>query len=166
MKLIISNLLNNKNMELISTHLCKTTEIGIHGNMFGGTLMSMIDEASACYASQVCDTLRIVTIKVDELVFKKPIKLGNLFKIYGKVLEFGKSSITLYIEVRKHNVYTGEQDIVTHTNIKFVRIDDEGNAVPINDRVKIRYKERVEKFGKGLLSMEEKAIEEKKVGEN
>jgi len=150
--------LNNRNMELITTHICKASEIGVHGNMFGGTMMAMIDESAAAYAAQLCDTPRMVTIKIEELVFKKPVRVGNLMKIYGKVIEFGRSSISIYIEVRKHNVYTGEQEVVTHTNIKFVRIDDEGNPIPISDRVKIRYNERVEKFGKGLLSLEEKGI--------
>jgi acyl-CoA hydrolase len=59
------------------------------------------------------------------------------------------------IEVRKHNVYTGEQTLVTHTEIKFVRIDDDGNPLPISDRVKKRYEERVRQFGRGLLSFEE-----------
>jgi acyl-CoA thioesterase YciA len=145
-------------MELITTHICKASEIGVHGNMFGGTMMAMIDESAAAYASQLCDTPRMVTIKIEELVFKKPVRVGNLMKIYGKVIEFGRSSISIYIEVRKHNVYTGEQEVVTHTNIKFVRIDEEGNPIPISDRVKIRYNERVEKFGKGLLSLEEKGI--------
>jgi acyl-CoA hydrolase len=59
------------------------------------------------------------------------------------------------IEVRKHNVYTGEQTVVTHTEIKFVRIDDDGNPLPISDRVKKRYEERIGQFGRGLLSFEE-----------
>jgi len=158
MKNLKTFLINNKNMELITTHICKALEIGVHGNMFGGTMMSLIDESSAAYAAQLCDTPRMVTIKIDELVFKKPVKVGNLMKIYGKVIEFGRSSVSIYIEVRRHNVYTGEQEVVTHTNIKFVRIDDEGNPIPISDRVKNRYKERLDKFGKGLLSMEEKGI--------
>jgi acyl-CoA hydrolase len=79
-------------------------------------------------------------------------------KIYGKVIQFGKTSVSIYIEVRKHSVHTGEQDVVTHTNIKFVRIDEEGNPIQILDRVKIRYNERLEKFGKGLISLEEKDI--------
>ena len=143
-------------MELITTHICKAFEIGIHNNMFGGTMMSLIDDAAASYAAQICDTPRIVTIKIDELIFKRPVKVGNLIKIYGRVIEFGRTSVSLYIEVRKHNVYTGEQDVVTQTNIKFVRIDEEGNAIPISERVKLRYSERVKQFGKGLLSNEEK----------
>jgi len=142
-------------MELITTYICKKGDIGVHDNMFGGTMMSLIDDAAASYSAQICDTPRIVTIKIDELVFKRPVKVGNLIKIYGKVIEFGRTSVSLYIEVRKHNVYTGEQDVVTHTNIKFVKIDDDGNSVPIQDYVKKRYSDRMKKFGRGLLSSDE-----------
>jgi acyl-CoA thioesterase YciA len=142
-------------MELISTYICKASDIGVHSNMFGGTVMGLIDESAAAYASQICDTPRMVTIKIDELVFKKPVKVNSILKCYGSVSEFGKTSITLYLEMRKHNVYTGRQDVVTHTTIKFVRIDDEGNSVQISERVKTRYYERLKKYGKGLLSEEE-----------
>ena len=143
------------NMELVTTHICKASEIGVHENMFGGDMISLIDLSSAAYAAQVCDTPRIVTVKIDELVFKNPVKIGNILKIYVRVKEFGNSSVTLYLEVRKHNVYTGIQDVVVHTTIKFVRIDEEGRPIPISERVKKRYAERVEKYGRGLLSIEE-----------
>ena len=143
-------------MELISTYVVKTSDIGVHGNLFGGTMMSWIDESAVAYAMQLCDTPRMVTVKIDDLVFKKPVRVGNLLKVYGKVIEFGTSSVSIYIEVRKHNVYTGNQDTVTHTNIKFVRIDDEGNPLAISERIKTRYAERLNKFGKGLLSFDEK----------
>jgi len=146
-------------MELISTYICKASQIGVHGNMFGGYMMALIDECSAAYAAQICDTPRVVTIKVDELIFKKPVKTGNILKVYGEVSEFGNSSVTLYMEVRKHNVYNGEQTVVTHTHIKFVRIDDEGNPIALSERVKNRYKQRMEKFGRGLLNREEKELE-------
>jgi hypothetical protein len=45
--------------------------------------------------------------------------------------------------------------------VKFVRIDEEGNAIPISERVKKRYEERLKLFGKGLLTMEETAKEAK-----
>lgn len=142
-------------MELISTYICKKGDIGVHDNMFGGTILSIIDDASASYASQICDTQRVVTLKIDELIFKKPVKVGNILKVYGEVKAFGTTSVTLYIEVRKHNVYTGLQTVVTHTNIKFVRIDDEGNPLAISERVKERYAERIEQYGRALLTPEE-----------
>jgi acyl-CoA thioesterase YciA len=143
-------------MELITTYICKKGDIGVHDNMFGGLLMGLIDDAAASYSSQICDTQKIVTLKIDELVFKKPVKVGCILKVYGDVVSFGNTSVTLYIEVRKHNVYTGEQDIVTHTKMVFVRIDEDGKPRPIHQHVKERYWERKEKFGKGLLTPEEK----------
>lgn len=139
-------------MELITTYICKQFDIGISNNMFGGSLISLIDDAAGSYASQLCDTPHVVTIKFDELIFKKPVKVGNILKVYGKVTRFGTTSLELYIEVRKHNVYTGEQEIVTHTSVTFVRVDDDGNAVPIADYVKKRYEQRIAEFGKGLFT--------------
>jgi acyl-CoA thioesterase YciA len=143
-------------MELITTYICKKGDIGVHDNMFGGVLMSLIDDSAASYAAQICDTSRIVTIKIDELLFKSPVKVGSLLKIYGRVEKFGTTSIKLYVEVRKHNVHTGKQEAVTQTFITFVRIDGDGKAIPIHEHVKKRYYDRLEKFGKGLLSLEEK----------
>jgi len=148
-------------MELVTTYVCKASDIGVHSNMFGGTLLGIIDQSAGAYASQICDTPRMVTIKIDELIFKTPIKLGNIIKVYASVKEFGNTSITLYIEVRKHNVYTGEQEVGLHTNMKFVRIDDDGNPIPISERVKKRHEERKKKYGKGLLSFEERQTEKK-----
>lgn len=148
-------------MELVTTYLCKTSDIGVHSNVFGGRLISIIDESSAAYAAQICDTPRMVTIKISELLFEKPIKVNNIIKVYAEVLKFGTTSITLYVEVRKHNVYTGQQDIAMKTEIKFVRIDDEGKPIPIPNYVKDRYYNRVESFNKGLISIEEREIEVK-----
>lgn len=145
-------------MELITTYICKKGDIGIHDNMFGGTILSIIDDASASYVSQICDTQRVVTLKIDQLIFKKPVKVGSILKVYGEVVEFGTTSVTIYIEVRKHNVYVGTQEVVTHTTIKFVRIDDEGRPLPIHKHVMDRYWERKKKHGKGLLSPEERRM--------
>ncbi|MBS1635800.1 MAG: hypothetical protein JST26_07735 [Bacteroidetes bacterium] len=82
-------------MELITTYICKAFDIGVHNNMFGGTIMSIIDDAAGSYASQICDTPNLVTIKFDGLVFKKPVHVGSILKIYGKVVRFGKTSVEL-----------------------------------------------------------------------
>ena len=139
-------------MELITTYICKKGDIGVHDNMFGGTILSLIDDAAASYTAQICDTQRIVTLKIDELIFKKPVKVGSILKVYGDIIEFGNTSITVEIDVRKHNVYTGAQETVTHTKMKFVRIDDDGKPLPIHQYVKDRYWERKKQYGKGLLT--------------
>tara|TARA_R110002096_G_scaffold18716_1_gene63508 strand:- start:179 stop:574 length:396 start_codon:yes stop_codon:yes gene_type:complete len=127
-------------MELISTHPVKKSDLGFHGNLFGGKLLAWIDAAGAAFASQVCDSPRMVTVLIDECLFKKPAKEGHLLKIYGKVLMIGTTSVTLEIEARSHNVYDGRQAIILSTNIKFVRVDEQGEPIPISDRVKEKYR--------------------------
>lgn len=126
-------------MQLVSTHPIKKADLGFHANLFGGKLMAWIDAAGAALAMEVCDTPRMVTVKIDECIFKKPAKEGQLLKIYGKVAKIGTTSIALYLEARAHNVYSGTQSVILSTNITFVRIDENGEPVPISERVKQRY---------------------------
>lgn len=126
-------------MQLISTHPIKKADLGFHANLFGGKLLAWLDAAAAAYAMEICDSPRMVTIMIDKCVFKKPAKEGQLIKIYGDVVHVGNTSITLYMEARAHNVYSGSQMVILHTNIRFVRIDEIGEPVPIADRVKEKY---------------------------
>lgn len=126
-------------MELISTHIVKTSDIGFHGNLFGGKLMAWIDASAAALAVQICDTPRMVTVSIDKCIFKRPARQGQLLKIYGEVAHIGDTSITLRIEARSHNVYSGKQSIILDTNMKFVRIDEEGHSLPISNKVKKKH---------------------------
>ena len=126
-------------MQLISTHPIKKADLGFHANVFGGKLLAWLDAAGAAMAMETCDTPRMVTVKIDECVFKKPAKEGQLLKIYGKVYEMGNTSVTLYLEARAHNVYSGVQSVILSTKIKFVRIDENNEPVPIAERVKTKY---------------------------
>ncbi len=124
---------------LISTHPIKKSDLGFHGNLFGGKLLAWLDAAGAAYAMEVCDSPRMVTVKIDECIFKKAAKEGQLLKIYGKVVDIGNSSLTMELEARSHNVYSGTQSAILTTNIKFVRIDENGDSIPISDRVRKKY---------------------------
>jgi len=129
-------------MELISTHAILGSDMGFNGTLFGGRLLSWLDSDAVSYAMQLCDTNKMVTVSIDKCVFQKPAKAGQLIKIYAEVKEFGKSSITLHVEARRHNVYTGLHTLILSTNMKFVRVDDEGSPIPISDRVKKRHTEK------------------------
>ena len=134
-------------MELISTHPIKKSDLGFHGNLFGGKLLAWMDAAAAAYAMQVADSPRMVTVLIEQCLFKKPAKEGQLIKVYGRVLSIGNTSVTLYMEARSHNVYSGTQSTILSTNMKFVRIDENGDAIPISDRVREKYKDQINEMG-------------------
>ncbi len=132
-------------MELLNSHPIKKSDLGFHGNLFGGKLLAWIDASAAGFAMQLCDTPRMVTVSIDKCNFEKPARESQLLKIYGQPAHVGHTSVTLYMEARAHNVYTGKQVIVLRTNIKFVHIDEEGNPIPIGEKGKNRISKLIEK---------------------
>ena len=126
-------------MELISTHICMKKDIGVHDNLFGGILMMWLDESAAAFVAQRVDTPRVVTVKISEVIFKEPIRVGQILKIYGEVLSVGTTSITIKMEARRHKPNTGKQKIAAKLEMVFVRIDEEGESTPINQKIRNKY---------------------------
>ena len=131
-------------MQFLNSHPIKKSDLGFHGNLFGGKLLAWIDAAAAGFAMQLCDTPRMVTVSIDKCNFEKPARESQLLKIYGKPHKVGNSSVSLYMEARAHNVYTGVQSVVLKTNITFVHIDEEGNPIPIGEKGRRRITNLIE----------------------
>jgi acyl-CoA thioesterase YciA len=123
-------------MKYISTKVCKTSDIGVNGNLFGGMMLSWLDEAGASLASYLCCTPNMITLKIDEVLFKKPVKMGHHIRIYGKVERIGNTSIELSVIAKRLNYYSSLEDVVCSTKMTFVNIDDEGRPVAISEEVK------------------------------
>ena len=134
-------------MKQITQHPIKKSDLGFHGNLFGGKLLAWMDAAGAGFAAEVCDTPRMVTKLIDKCIFNKPAREGQLLKIYGAVELVGNTSLTVRLEARSHNVYNGKQNLILSTNMVFVRIDEQGDAIPISDRVREKYGNNISKEG-------------------
>jgi acyl-CoA thioesterase YciA len=126
-------------MDLLATHPVKKSDLGFHGNLFGGKLLSILDSAVAAYAMEKCRNRRMVTITIDKCVFKKPAKEGSLVKIYAVMERMGTTSVDFYVEARSFNVYTHDEEIILSTTMRFVRIDEDGNSIPISQQVRNEY---------------------------
>src|SRR5690606_41768752 len=113
-------------MNLITKKIVMTKDIGIHGNLFGGILMSWIDEAAGSFVTEYCQTPNMVTLRVGELLFKKPRKAGNHIRLYGEVTHVGYTSITVTTEARKYRLYNTEETIAYTTTATSVSINEDG----------------------------------------
>jgi acyl-CoA thioesterase YciA len=124
-----------------------TKNIGINGNLFGGEILSWIDQAAASFATEKCYTPHVVTGTMEKVVFKSPVKVGEIIKLYGEILNIGNKSITLRIEARNFSPYTHEENMVCSTDMTFVRIDPTtGKSIPISKHVKLRFENSREKI--------------------
>lgn len=124
-------------MELISTKICKTSDIGVNDNLFGGTLLAWMDEAGGAFSATKCCTPNMITLKIDEVLFKEPVKVKQHIKIYAKILSVGKSSLKILVEARKVNFTQSHEDTVCSTQMLFVRINEKGEAIPIDEAVRV-----------------------------
>jgi acyl-CoA thioesterase YciA len=123
-------------MIYISTKVCKTSDIGVNGNLFGGTMMAWLDETGATLASFLCGTPNMITFKMEEVIFRKPVKGGDHVRILGDVVKVGRTSLTLSVEARRFNFESKESEPVCSTRIIYVKINDAGVAIPIEEDVK------------------------------
>ena len=126
-------------MDLLSTHPVKKSDLGFHGNLFGGKLLSWLDAAVAAYAMEKCRSQNMITIAMDKCVFLKPAKEKQLIKIYAEMIKLGNTSATFNVEARAYNVFRGDEMVLLATSMTFVRVDEEGAPIPISEQVKRRF---------------------------
>ena len=135
-------ILRSGGMVMRSTWICMTKDLGVHNNAFGGILLSHIDEIAAVFAAEVCDTPLMVTRSMNA-EFLSPIKVGNVIKTYCGIEHIGNTSISIVVEMRKYNVRNEAEVVCLRVKTTFVRIDEEGSAIPIGTSVKQKYDTRL-----------------------
>ena len=105
-------------------------------------MLSWIDEAAVSMSNRICKTPNMVTRKMTEILFERAVKVGHTINIYGEAVSMGTTSIALNLEARRYNVYTTEEDIVCSTQVVFVRIDENGDKIPIAGEVRTKFAEQ------------------------
>ena len=126
-----------------------TRDVGFNGNLFGGLMLSWLDEAAVAYACQVAESPRMVTVSIEKVQFRKPVRPGQIIKIYGEVKRVNNSSLDIEVEARRVSSYNASQKVICTTSMRYVRIDGDGEPVPIAKSVRNRFltqKQEKEKY--------------------
>lgn len=116
----------DKEKELVLKVMPMPSDTNIHGDIFGGWIMSQVDIAGAIPASQLCKG-RVSTVAVNNFVFKKPIYIGDLVSFYAKVIKVGNTSITVEVEVWAQRQRYEDTIKVTEATLTYVAIDENRN---------------------------------------
>ncbi|MFT4612893.1 MAG: acyl-CoA thioesterase YciA [Bacteroidia bacterium] len=97
------------------------------GDIFGGWLLSQMDIAGLITASEAADG-RAATVAIDGMTFLTPVHVGAVVSCYCDVLEVGRSSIRILVEVWIKSKIDGEPLKVTEGEFVFVAIDETGHT--------------------------------------
>lgn len=99
-------------------------------SVFGGAIMSMVDRCAALSAMRHSGG-QVTTLSIDKILFKEPIRVGELVEIRSRVVFVGTTSMAVVAHVFAENVSTG---LKRHTNecwLTFVHLDENGKPIPV-----------------------------------
>jgi acyl-CoA thioesterase YciA len=97
-----------------------------NGDIFGGWIMAQVDLAGAVLPARIAKG-RIVTVAVNQFIFKQPVSIGDLLSFYAKVERIGRTSVTVNVEVYAERDPANLHVVkVTEANLTYVAIDREG----------------------------------------
>ena len=139
------------------TQVMNVTDANVLGNVHGGLLMKLSDEAGGIAAARhACRPA--VTVTVDSMTFHSPVHIGNLVTFSAEVSWVGRTSVETRVVVTAENVLTGE---VTHTNsayFVYVALGEDGFPTPVPPLICETDEERA-RFARGEARRERRLSE-------
>lgn len=113
--------------------LMMPSDTNSHGTIFGGVILSHLDQAGAITARRFSPK-KFVTVALDTVVFKEPVFVGDLLSFFGTVIRVGRTSLTVRMSVFADRFTDPLTRVkVTEADAVFVAIDDDRNPIPIHD---------------------------------
>ncbi len=102
-----------------------------HGTIFGGVILSYIDQAGAIEARRQGSRL-MLTVSMDKIVFHEPVFVGDLVSFWTETLRIGTTSITVKVicEVIR-GTDPQKKVMVTEAQVVYVNVGDDGKPTPI-----------------------------------
>ena len=107
------------------------SDANIHGDVFGGWIMSQVDIAGSIPATHRANG-RVATVAVNSFLFKHPVFVGDLLSFYAEVEKVGRTSVTVRVEVfAQRNRLDIEVVRVTEATLTYVATDDQRQPRPL-----------------------------------
>ena len=122
--------LASSNRQMTMTLLMTPDMANFSGNVHGGTLLKYLDEVAYACASRYAGGY-VVTLSVDQVIFRQPIHVGELVTFLASVNFVGKTSMEVGVKVIAENIQT---QVVRHANSCFftmVAVDEAGKPYPV-----------------------------------
>ena len=105
-------------------------DANVAGNVFGGTILKMVDEIAGIVATKHCRR-NCVTANIEHIDFIYPVHIGDLLEMKGRMNFVGRSSMEVGVEVFAENLETGDVNFAGRATVTMVALDDSGKPVEV-----------------------------------
>ncbi len=106
-------------------------DANIHGDVFGGWIMSQVDIAGSIPAARRAGG-RVATVAVNAFTFKQPVFVGDLLSFYAEITRTGRTSITVDVEVYAERQRLETEVVkVTEATLTYVATDENRHSRPL-----------------------------------
>ncbi len=105
-------------------------EANTHGNVHGGVIMKMVDEAGALVAMRHAGNL-VVTVAIDSMTFMEPILVGTLVMCHAELTYVGRTSMEVRVEVVTENPLKSDARTTNIAYLVYVAIDANGRPIEV-----------------------------------
>jgi acyl-CoA hydrolase len=122
-KIIMTNSVPMSQSRTIQTHLVLPPDTNHHETIFGGRVLSYIDEIGAITAMKHCN-MPVVTASIDSVDFLSSARVGDVLEMEAIVSSTGRTSMEVYVRVQSKNLLTGETKLTTESFLTFVAVED------------------------------------------
>jgi len=126
----MTNTIPMSDSRTIQTHLVLPPDTNHHETIFGGKVLSYIDEIAAITAMKHCKS-GVVTASIDSVDFLSSARVGDVLELEAVVSSTGRTSMEIYVRVQSMNLITGETKLTTESFLTFVAIDEAGKPIPV-----------------------------------
>ncbi len=100
------------------------------GDVHGGWIMKLVDEAGALACMRHAQR-RVVTVAIDSMSFRKPVKIGDLVMLTAEVTFVGRTSMEAEVVVHTENPISGERIWTNTAYLVYVALDEDGRPVAV-----------------------------------
>lgn len=116
--------------ELVVRVVAMPADTNSSGDIFGGWLLSQMDLAAWVCARKLTPH-RLVTVALDEVIFHRPVNVGDCVLCYAQVERIGRTSITVHIDARVERIDGTTEEQVTQGRFTLVAVGEDRKPVPV-----------------------------------
>lgn len=119
-----------KSSRVTLSQLMQPEHANLRGDVHGGWIMKLVDEAGGLAAMRHAQC-RVVTVAIDQMMFHKPIRIGDLVMFNAELTYVGKTSMEVRVRVIAEDPVSGSKSQTNTAYLVYVALDDERLPKPV-----------------------------------